>query len=661
MTSYYVNDGSDNYSITIDSIDKILNGLNSCKFHCDEEFSVGTETLFYIKEDSTTIFSGYISDRTLTDEGWHSYTLTENAYTLKKRLVSSGGSYTFSVSSSTTTSTISTILSGSGWTNGSTNSTTINGVYFYYTNIWDALTKVITELSNDSGDNINMYFNSATKTVTYGKYNNDLTSSGNISYNRKDVKESDFDYNVDGIIVIGKDGSEIEGQYPSSITGDYIRVFQKKDLADNDEADALAQAIYNKFGSIKQRIEVHLIPTHSYQDGDLVSVDSSNYVVYDVKETMSETVLGLNSKNTTLKDLLGEDVYEISGYVNPGVYTQWDGGWHNIQGEDVGNGEVYPIYSYNVNDIDSIGEFKLTLECDSYKTASWLKNTNATLDIDDVDANITIDYLSVPTQRVKTMTIPSSILEFNSSDYEHFYPSSATDITPSGTSYGWQDALLIITGNLYGLHTDTSYYSTVKLYATPYTSFNGSSTVTGKTQEWLVDCYFLPTNHVKSPFTLIMPLPGTATTSNNTLTVQFTISPSLTSTDNVVYLDIQSSYVYTYERHTHTYTDAGSVVTGETEETMDYYIEDEGHVSTSYPSTMEIYIKNSTYTSWTKILPVSPTVYTGGSQKIGSDGYTSADIKSELTDGNNLFQIQCSDTSKGSVHLYGSILDYGVQ
>lgn len=282
-----------------------------------------------IKHGLDIVFHGFVTEKKQENNGTYTYTVAQHAAKLKKYRVSKDGSYNVKITTDTSVNDIVTnYILPSDWSieAGSSDTTTLKGINFYYINRLSGLYKVLNNIREH-----NIWFDDANKKVGFGTNWHDLTATDITSYIRKLGTEQAMTHNVDQVIVIGS-SEAIKGIYPK--TGIPVEpelvVFQYNELGSNDEADALAKKLYTDYGEVKTRITLELKPTFEYNETDLVKVDGVNYTVYDVEVTYSKTTLGLSSGRETIYDLLGDALKEVTGETALAMATTYDGGLQNI-------------------------------------------------------------------------------------------------------------------------------------------------------------------------------------------------------------------------------------------------------------------------------------------------------------------------------------------
>ncbi|MCK5481441.1 MAG: hypothetical protein KAJ06_09845, partial [Gammaproteobacteria bacterium] len=215
-----------------------------------------------------------------------------------------GGSYVYNfgvVTSSVNTILDNTILSGTGWTRGSSDTTSMSEVAFYYDTQFDALFRLLVDYRDHF-----VWFNNSTKYVYFGSSRTDRTAS-NVDYISKNAEVDSNNRVYDKIVVIGANDSITATQ---GSNGGTVKCYQIPELKSSYEALQVCIKLFADMGtSDKGRVTVMLVPTSLYEEGDLVSIDGSSYIVYNVEMNSAGTKLVCDSRSSTISDVFIEEKY----------------------------------------------------------------------------------------------------------------------------------------------------------------------------------------------------------------------------------------------------------------------------------------------------------------------------------------------------------------
>ncbi len=420
MTSWNINDGTNNFDIYEPNIVRQLSGLNYAEMSviCNETTKPimgASATLTY---GATTVFIGYVNELKKINVGEYTLKLVEIANDLtlyyvhtgtapsENRVViidnNPGAPYTLG-------DYIDTILNDTGWTDASDSiyrDITLNPVtsaifddtMFNNMTVYDALVQMI-----ETTCGYYVWFDNALKQVHYGPKDTLVTgrtNHGDLSAYIIDTytEDSNVNHNVDRVIVVStvntSDGAEYEGGYPTTGLPTYPKtlIYQYEDVVSDDQAATIAQQIYNERNSIRERLELKLLPDLlSINEGDIVSYDSVSYSVIDVTITDSDVTVGLKYFKESIFDILGDKITLVSGGAFSGVESSWSGGWKEIGP----NNDA--IYTFDISNISSITDFILNADTDYYKQYS---DIDTGLDTESVVSNVidespdTIEYIA---------------------------------------------------------------------------------------------------------------------------------------------------------------------------------------------------------------------------------------------------------------------------
>lgn len=322
--AWYINYSATDYPMANPKYKLQSNGINFIE--CQSQADIPIDTDVTVNDGTSTFFYGTITKKKTASNYLITYEVAERVCELKDMRVYYSSSYRVNIPNTATINDIldTYVLSGTGWTRGSSDTNTIGTLQLYYADVFTTIFRVL----RDYNDNV-IWFDDNTKTVYFGDYRTDRTATDITTYNKKEVTESVNGYDVDQVIVLDSTGA-LAGEYPTGGVYTKIKVFQFTDATTQDECDMWAEKIYNDRGSTYERIVVTLPPTFTYEEGDKVKVDGSIYILKDIEITYSETKLGLNSEQETVLQILGDKITEVTGEINAGADVTYDGGLQNI-------------------------------------------------------------------------------------------------------------------------------------------------------------------------------------------------------------------------------------------------------------------------------------------------------------------------------------------
>lgn len=425
MSSWRLYDvtGAAYYDMSDGSVQKQLAGLNVCKDITI--FSAGLpddrEVKIYDPDDNI-IFHGFTKRKTSESNSTiEIYSIYQRAHELLNDMVSDGD-YEVTYTSDNVNTIVDAILSGTGWTRGSSDTTVIDYASFTYRKKLTALYDI---LRDQRGHNI--WFNDTTKVVYFGVNNTDRTGIP-ITYINKTTKLDTDRRNVTKVVVIGN----TIGIVGSAGSGTPVIAYRYDNLMNNSEASRIATQLLSILGSTKQQITVELDSIDTfYEEGDLVKVDTVNYTVFNVKIKMDSIVLTLDAGILNVNDLFDGRLHEVSGSVEIGEnsVSSYDGGEQNV------GSTVFARYRVQVDDINLVNSFKLVGKLGKWKKAlaTGLEGTGLGVDSDNALINETPEStgLTIDDENLIPRTMPSSLSSTSNSSFNF-----SSQFTPSS---GWSD------------------------------------------------------------------------------------------------------------------------------------------------------------------------------------------------------------------------------
>lgn len=478
MVTYTITDGVTPYDIA--QLGGIKDGENLDVYTVIANGKYPNDTNVTIYYDSTPIFYGITKKVEEQDQG-STYKLTcyERSVELKGMQYLSGTSPIFTKTSMSVTNLVTDILSGSGWTNGSTDSTVISIFSCYYVNKLQALQKLIRETRG-----LYIWFNSSTKTVYYGTTGTDYSSVA-LSYMEKKLSSSTEARNVTKVIVLGKDESIIG----TAGTGTIVATYQVTDITVSSEAASMAATILADLGNEYDTYIVTIDPSqYIYGARDKVLVDGIVYYVKQVDHTLNEIKLTIDSGSVSVIDSLGTRITEISGSFPSGSDASWSGGNANV----AANGASYTSYVFNVADISMVANALLDATISSFQVSTGVAASTNYLS--------TVSAISTSGTFTDTSWLSSGT---------HYFPnSSGLSVTNAN---GHQFGMAVLIGSFFSTGT----YEVI--IGAQYSLNGGSSWVTHSLSNSLTI-----NNSYPVPVSASILISGT---DNTSLKVRFTIQP----------------------------------------------------------------------------------------------------------------------------------------
>lgn len=484
-----------------------LQEMDAAEVRCRGYFTEDTKVT--ISEGATVIFRGYVKNiEQDANERTYSMTIIETAVELKDTIVEYSGSRSFIRSSQTVQSLIDTIITGTGWTRGTTDSTVVTSLGFYQTTAASAIFKLLKDMQ---GKNIWFIDNGTTKTIYWGTTRTDRTATA-ITYLAKTLEKDSNDRNITKVTVLGQTDTAI---YTTG-TGTKERVFRYKPAKTTAECTDIAIKLLADYGVARNRYKVKIPPNYVYEIGDLVKVDGTNYTIRDIETTQSYTMLGIGSYDISYADTLGADLTVVSGEVVTGTDASWSGGNTNV----AANAAAYTTYIWDIKDINQISNAYIDATIGAFiKSASVATETEL---LSDVSQIVSSSSYTDTTWLVGTNYFPSS---------------SGFSVTNTD---GHQLAMATFIGDFYA----SSSYGATRIEIQCQYSTNGSTWTT------LSPFYRATINTtVPTPASLSCLVPGTTST---TLYVRFMVTPQTDYAVRVYYGTYQ--FLQSITRHKHSVT-----------------------------------------------------------------------------------------------------------
>jgi hypothetical protein len=156
--------------------------------------------------------------------------------------------------------------------------------------------------------NAKVWFDSVNKKIIC---NDSRTNHGTISYITKTPDRTSAGKNIDKVIVLGASES-IKGIAGS---GSKTQIYRYTDCNSITEATKIAETILSEVTEESVRIEIDCPPVTTYHEGDLVTVDGTQYQVHDVNIEYEKTVLGIGSSEVSIFDQFQGAIQKVTGVV----------------------------------------------------------------------------------------------------------------------------------------------------------------------------------------------------------------------------------------------------------------------------------------------------------------------------------------------------------
>jgi len=359
-------DGTSTWKIIDVNVVKTLDGLNNATVTLKD--NIALDIVVDILYGSSTVLKGYVKSKTKTHDGLYKYEIVELAVELENQIVAdTDGSYTFIVTDATVNDVVDTILSGSGWSRGSSDTTSLGAVSFSYTRKLPALFKVLKELRGHK-----VWFDSTTKTVYFGDSRDD---EGTLDYFTLSQETSTRNRNIDKVVVFSND----ESVYAEYGSGDVVAIYKYTSAKTEEECSLIAQRIYDELSQPYNRIEVETEINPDIDEGDLVTIDSVSYVVYRVEYNLFTMKVHLNENIHSIFDILGSKIIEMTGTMATGggyVWVSYDGGWQNVDSSHPAK------YELVIDDMDLVDQALITIKTDTFKAFSNVTQTETTFSVE---------------------------------------------------------------------------------------------------------------------------------------------------------------------------------------------------------------------------------------------------------------------------------------
>jgi hypothetical protein len=338
-----------------------LKALNTSKVRCASPSPIDVETEVTVQDyvvdpvtgvltEIHTLIHGYIVSYNQLTTGkvnnTYEYSITELAHELERFRVHSGGSYTVSLPAQALSTSVTTCLTDTGWTaaSGCPGSNVLDPVQFKLMTVFAGLNKLIAEMGAASSVVPYWLWFDDDRTVGWGTSRNDRTAVNFIrgiyygyeSY--KTVKDK-----ADGVIIYGSGMSSV-GQYPATISGHQIAVYQYDDATTDAECETLAMRVYLDYTKDPAwRIQFNLAQAATkvggvyLQEGDLLQVDGATWVIIDMTYDPQKVQVGLNSvsEQNSIIYRLGDRLKPISGSTVSQVDQSWNPGQQNVSSDGV--------------------------------------------------------------------------------------------------------------------------------------------------------------------------------------------------------------------------------------------------------------------------------------------------------------------------------------
>lgn len=339
---------------------------------------VGTVTVddkIHIVESGSgnTIFRGYIKNIDEQDTTKiKTLTLIETSNELKDTIAKSSGNASFILTGQTISAIMTILVSGTGWTLGTTDTTVVSTVAFTNTNVLTAINKLLYNMYNYEVWYVD---NGTTKTIYWGTVRD--VHGAAVVYKKKVQTNDSNNRNLTDITIFGSDDS-IYGSASTGTTPKKEKYYRDETCKNSSECTKVAASLLADYRNPRNRYTLTLAPNYGYNICDQITVDSTTYIIRDITYTPTETQIGIGSYELSYSDTVGSDIQEITGSVTTGTDASWSGGNSNI----ASNGAAYTTYIWNIKDKSIITNAKIDAAISDYDSSvSVSANTNYLSDV----------------------------------------------------------------------------------------------------------------------------------------------------------------------------------------------------------------------------------------------------------------------------------------
>lgn len=387
LQNLVVTDSSGNYSFTVENktvdeiVDLILSGSDWTRISSD------TTTLQVVSFSYTDKLHALF--RVLKDYAGHHVWFGEGQVSASDTIGTGDGSTTsFSATLShpplSNTLTITYTIGGTAYTatddgSGNISGTDVSGTVDYST----GSVSLTFTTAPDASTNISAtYQYSVTKGVYFGS---SRSSVGTIDVIEKTINVDSENRQVNRVIVIGSSDSVV-GEYDDG-NGDKTVIYRYSEATTSDECNTVAEKIYNILKNLYNRIDV-TTKISAIEPGDTVTVDGTDYVVYQIDIDPYLMTLHLNAKVKTLLEVFGDKLTKYQGSVKAGKFTN-----HPTQGTWMLFGKNMPCeYSFYVENTSDVEKYTLNIKLDQYKKFYEVADNTSNLSVDSNLTQLLADY-----------------------------------------------------------------------------------------------------------------------------------------------------------------------------------------------------------------------------------------------------------------------------
>lgn len=489
MAYYTITDGTTQHLVLDMEISESTNELDECAVLVDGKYA-DNAPLVISDNLNNPIFYGLQKITEQDDKSFVNYKLSvmEKAVEMQYIILTSGSDTTFNKNDTATNlinfaiAQVNTVY-GETWTLDTTYFTDDGTKYTigcYYTNAMAFIRKVVVDNLG-----LKLWFDSATKKVYLGQHFVDRTATP-IKYL---IKTESRDSNKRGctkVIIVGKNSS-ITG---SSGSGNLTRVFEYLSASTVNECNNLAEILLTDLQNTNVTYELTLTTDIVCNVGDYINIDGINQVVTKKVTTFDQIKISTEGLITTsVIDILGDSLTEISGETVSGTDAQWNGGTQNVAGD----GSTLTSFKFECKDYQQISNFVLKFGIGAFQISTGVAATT--------------EYLSVPSLLTNSSSVTGSSLFPDG--YTYLPSTSGVEIT--GMTNGYQFAMMKFLGTLESLAYGDG------IYIVPQYSINGGSNWINLPTEQIT-----PSNGTTSPISWSALLPGS---NNTTLRVRWGFYP----------------------------------------------------------------------------------------------------------------------------------------
>ena len=458
------------------AIHRAIGEIPTASFSCTQAMIVGdvVELTATGPSGHISFFKGSIISFKRSNVSMYQYNAVEASDDLRYIVAEVSGSRVVSVDNTAhnkrITDYVVALLTGTGWTDGSVNASLyvpnssplkfLPTMKFTNTPVMDGLEKFLKLTCG-----FNIWYNGVTKTVYYGEYWHDYSTTTFTGVSGAQT-QSDQQYNVTRVIVVGPDGTKYTGTATKGGASAPFKtlMYRYSDATSNEACENIATQILNDRQYTMDRYEVKYLieqlSTITPMEGDKILAVSGDIAlsaiqgVKDMTVDQNYVVYGLGYPEVTVFDLYGNSLTVVSGTSEEGSPAVFAGGWQNV---NVGAAAKWFV---NIDDADNVGSFVASFRLDKWKTQAEIDAALTGISVNNALAAIVIEAQATGITLAAAMTditISSALANITVGNG----PSAITllsaltglSLTSTGTGMTLADAItsIVITANAAGI------------------------------------------------------------------------------------------------------------------------------------------------------------------------------------------------------------------